>query len=149
MPRIRVTKCFDFEMAHALLAYNGVCKNVHGHTYDLQVTLIGEVLSKPGHPEDGMVMDFSLLKTIVNSKTIEIFDHALVINSITPEAQKQALAQTTERLTVVDFQPTSENLVTYFAGILQQALPSNVSLFSLRLYETKTSFAEWFASDNQ
>lgn len=148
MPKIRVTKRFNFEMAHALLAYNGVCKNVHGHTYELEVTLIGEPKNDPGHPEDGMVMDFGQLKSIVKSKIIQFFDHALVINSITPAPQKEALALTTERLTVLDFQPTSENLVTYFAGILQQALPLNVSLFSLRLYETKTSFAEWFASDN-
>ncbi|MFV0266813.1 MAG: 6-pyruvoyl trahydropterin synthase family protein [Draconibacterium sp.] len=149
MPRIRVTKRFDFEMAHALLAYNGVCKNVHGHTYELEVTLIGDAKNQPGHPEDGMVMDFGQLKNIVNTKIIQFFDHALVINALTPAPQKEALALTTERLTVLGFQPTSENLVTYFAGILQQAFPSNVSLFSLRLYETKTSFAEWFASDNQ
>lgn len=149
MPRIRVTKRFDFEMAHALLAYNGVCKNVHGHTYELEVTLIGDAKNEPGHPEDGMVMDFGQLKNIVKTKIIQVFDHALVINALTPAPQKEALALTTERLTVLGFQPTSENLVTYFAGILQQEIPSNVSLFSLRLYETKTSFAEWFASDNQ
>jgi 6-pyruvoyltetrahydropterin/6-carboxytetrahydropterin synthase len=49
---------------------------------------------------------------------------------------------------VVDFQPTTENIVTHIAGILQQYLPADVELFSIRLYETVTSFAEWFASDN-
>ena len=72
-----------------------------------------------------------------------------MVNSLVPEKQIELLKKTTDRLIIVDFQPTSENIVTYIAKILQQHLPSDVSLFSIRLYETVTSFAEWFASDNE
>ena len=149
MAKIRVTRKFHFEMAHALYAYDGLCKNIHGHTYNLEVTILGEIRKEKGHPKDGMVMDFGNLKKLVKWKIVNLYDHSLVINSVFSEEHIEALKNTTERLIVVDFQPTSENMVAYFAEILQQDLASNVSLFSIRLYETATSYAEWFASDNQ
>lgn len=149
MPKIRVTKRFHFEMAHTLYEYDGLCRNIHGHSYNLEITLIGEPLNEPGHPKDGMVMDFSQIKELVKAKIVARFDHALMVNRLVPEKQMNLLKQTTERIIVVDFQPTSENIVTHIAKILQQHLPSGVNLFSIRLYETVTSFAEWFASDNQ
>lgn len=148
MPKVRVTKKFDFEMAHALYEYDGLCRNIHGHTYKLEVTLLGEIRQHQGHPKDGMVMDFGKLKKLVTEKIVDVFDHAILVNSIMPADQIKAIQTTTERLITVDFQPTSENMVVYFAEILKKRLPENVSLFSIRLYETATSFAEWFASDN-
>ncbi len=148
MTKIRVTKRFHFEMAHALYQYDGLCRNIHGHSYNLQVTLIGETKKQPGDPKDGMVLDFSDLKAVVKSKIVNRFDHALMVNSLFSEKQIGLLKQTSERIIVVDFQPTSENIVTYISEILKQHLPSGVSLFSIRLYETVTSYAEWFAADN-
>ena len=148
MPKIRVTKRFHFEMAHTLYEYDGLCRNIHGHSYNLEITIAGEPKSEAGHPKDGMVIDFSDLKEIVKSNIITRFDHALMVNRVVPENQMELLRQTTDRIIIVDFQPTTENIVTYIAGILQQHLPSDVTLFSIRLYETVTSFAEWFASDN-
>lgn len=148
MPKIRVTKRFHFEMAHTLYEYDGLCRNIHGHSYNLEVTVTGEPRNEPGHPKDGMVLDFSELKNIVKTQIVNRFDHALMINSKAAEKQQELLSQTTERFISVDFQPTSENMVIYIAEILQQHLPLGVNLFSVRLYETATSFAEWFASDN-
>ncbi|MCY1721243.1 6-carboxytetrahydropterin synthase QueD [Prolixibacteraceae bacterium Z1-6] len=149
MSIIRVTKKFHFEMAHALYNYDGLCKNIHGHTYNLEITLLGEIRKEPGHPKDGMVIDFGNLKKLVKSNIINVFDHSLVINPLFPKEQIESMKNATERLIILDFQPTSENMVVYFAEKLQQVLPSNVSLFSIRLYETATSYAEWFASDNE
>ena len=149
MPKIRVTKRFHFEMAHTLYEYDGLCRNIHGHSYNLEVTISGEPRNEPGHPKDGMVLDFSELKTIVKNQIVDRFDHALMVNSLIPVKQMELLRQTTNRIIVVDFQPTSENIVIFIAGILQQHLPNGVKLFSIRLFETVTSFAEWFASDNE
>jgi 6-pyruvoyltetrahydropterin/6-carboxytetrahydropterin synthase len=148
MPKIRVTKRFHFEMAHTLFQYDGLCQNIHGHSYNLEVTLIGEPLNQPGHPKDGMVLDFGDIKKIVREHIVDRFDHALMVNQLVPSEQIRLLEQTTHRIIIVDFQPTSENIVAYIARILQQHLPFGVSLFSIRLYETVTAFAEWFASDN-
>jgi 6-pyruvoyltetrahydropterin/6-carboxytetrahydropterin synthase len=148
MAWVRVTKRFHFEMAHTLYGYDGLCHNIHGHSYNLEVTVSGEPINQPGHPKDGMIIDFSELKEIVKTNITERFDHALMVNRLVPRDQLELLEKTTSRLIIVGFQPTSENIATYIAGILQQHLPLNVSLFSIRLYETVTSFAEWFASDN-
>lgn len=149
MPKIRVTKRFHFEMAHTLYEYDGLCRNIHGHSYNLEVTLIGEPRKEPNHPKDGMVMDFSDLKEIVKTEIVDRFDHALMVNRLIPEPQLELLKKTTNRIIVVDFQPTSENIAAFIAEILQQHLPTDVTLFSIRLFETVTSFAEWFAIDNQ
>jgi 6-pyruvoyltetrahydropterin/6-carboxytetrahydropterin synthase len=148
MPKIRITKRFHFEMAHMLHAYDGPCRNIHGHSYILEVTLSGEPLNQPGNPFDGMIMDFGELKNMVKEHIISRFDHALVINSIVPEEQQVMLAKTSEKLLVVDFQPTTENIAAYIAGIVKKHLPEDIILYSVRLYETVTAFAEWFASDN-
>ena len=110
---------------------------------------MGEPRNEPGHPKDGMVLDFSELKNIVKTQIVNRFDHALMVNRLVPENQQELLRLTTERIMVVDFQPTSENIAIYISNILQQHLPADVNLFGIRLYETETSFAEWFASDNQ
>jgi len=149
MAKIRVTKRFHFEMAHTLYEYDGLCRNIHGHSYNLEVTLTGEPRNEPGHPKDGMVLDFGDLKEMVKSKIVNRFDHSLMVNSLVPETQLKLLKKTTDRVIVVGFQPTTENIVAYIAKILQQHLPANISLFSIRLYETVTAFAEWFASDNR
>ena len=148
MPRIRVTKRFHFEMAHTLYEYNGLCRNIHGHSYNLEITIAGEPRNEPRHPKDGMVIDFGELKEIVKRHIVSRFDHALMVSRLVPDEQKKLLEQTTTRLIIVDFQPTTENIVAYIAHILQQHLPAGVALFSIRLYETVTAFAEWFASDN-
>ncbi|RIH66319.1 6-carboxytetrahydropterin synthase QueD [Mariniphaga sediminis] len=148
MPKIRVTKRFHFEMAHTLHGYDGLCRNIHGHSYNLEITLIGEPRNQPGHPKDGMVMDFSDLKHIVKSQIVSRFDHALMVNRLVSEEQIALLQKTSERVLIVDFQPTTENIAAYIADILQQHLPEEISLFSVRLFETVTSFAEWLAEDN-
>jgi 6-pyruvoyltetrahydropterin/6-carboxytetrahydropterin synthase len=148
MPKIRVTKRFHFEMAHTLYGYDGLCRNIHGHTYNLEITLSGEPLNKPGDPKDGMIIDFSILKEIVRQNVTSKLDHALMVNHLVPSDQIEHLRQSTDRLIIVPFQPTTENIVAYIAAIIQQHLPTDVKLHSVRLYETLTSFADWFADDN-
>jgi 6-pyruvoyltetrahydropterin/6-carboxytetrahydropterin synthase len=114
MPKIRVTKKFNFEMSHALLGYDGLCKNIHGHSYKLRITLFGSIRNEKGDAKDGMVMDFHQLKLLVNQKIVDIFDHSLVINANTPHEQIEALKKSTERLIILDFQPSTENLCVFF-----------------------------------
>ena len=149
MAKIRVTKEFTFEMAHALLGYDGSCKYVHGHSYGLSVTVIGNPIEDESNPKLGMVIDFGDLKKIVKGTVVDVFDHALVLNSNTPKESFDKSKELFDKLIFVDFQPTSENLVNDFARKISKELPENMKLFSLRLRETATSYAEWFASDNE
>ena len=147
MSQIRVTKEFTFEMAHALLGYDGACKYVHGHSYGLAVTVIGKAIQDEKNPKLGMVIDFGDLKRIVKNEVVDVFDHALVLNSKTPHKNLDQTNELFNKLIFVDYQPTSENLVVDFAERIRKNLPAHVKLHSLKLRETATSFAAWYADD--
>jgi 6-pyruvoyltetrahydropterin/6-carboxytetrahydropterin synthase len=147
MAYIRVTKEFTFEMAHALLGYDGSCKYIHGHSYGLSVTVIGQPIVDESDPKLGMVIDFGDLKKIVKETVVDVYDHALVLNSKTPQNSFNNEQELFDKVIFMDHQPTSENLVCTFANKISNKLPKNMKLFSLKLRETATSYAEWFASD--
>jgi len=149
MARIRVTKQFTFEMAHALWNYDGPCKNVHGHSYKLYVTVVGTPIDDKKNRKNGMVMDFGDLKKIVEEEIINRFDHAVVICRDAPHHMLKNIEQMFEKYDVMDCQPTCENLVLHFAGRLKNRLPQHLKLYRIRLDETATSFAEWYADDNE
>lgn len=146
--RLRVTRCFTFDMAHALEGHDGPCRNIHGHTYRLAVTVSGAVLCEPGTPKDGMVIDFSELKRIVNEQIIHQFDHALVLSGHSPFSKLPSLTGHYPNILFTPWQPSCENLVLEFVRRIREQLPSGISLHSLRLDETPSSGAEWHASDN-
>ncbi len=146
--KIRITKHFDFETAHALYGYDGKCKNIHGHSYQLYVTIIGTPISDANHVKNGMVLDFGDLKKIVKSEIVDIFDHATVLNENSPHKElAEKIKPHSPKVLLVDYQPTSENMLVDFAEKISDRLPNSVTLHSLKLYETNNSYAEWFASD--
>ncbi len=149
MNTIRVTKEFNFEIAHALWNYDGLCKNIHGHSYRLFVTAIGTPIEDETNPKNGMVIDFGDLKTIVNKEIVDPLDHAVILNVKAIEESTLDFNQMFEKKYIVNFQPTCENLVIDFARKLQVKLPDNLKLHSLKLHETASSYAEWYASDNE
>lgn len=148
MSKIRITKEFRFETGHALYGYDGKCKNVHGHSYKLSVTVIGTPISDTSHVKYGMVIDFGDLKKIVKDEIVELFDHATVFNKNTPHIElAKELQDRGHHVILVDYQPTSEQMVIDFAQKIQKHLPQHIQLHSLRLQETDTSYAEWYAGD--
>ena len=149
MSKIRITKQFSFETGHALYGYDGKCKNVHGHSYKLSVTVIGTPILDQANVKFGMVIDFSDLKKIVREEIVELFDHASVFNKNTPHVDlAEELKNRGHHVILVDYQPTSENMVIDFAKKISDRLPKEILLHSLKLQETESSFAEWYASDN-
>lgn len=143
MSIIKITKQFSFEMAHALRNYDGLCRNIHGHSYKMDITLAGQPLRDENSPKNGMVMDFGDLKRLVNEEVISLLDHALVLNSKTDAQLVEVLKQNYEKIVTVDFQPTTENLLEFIAAKIQSRLPETVTLTCVRLRETDTSYAEW------
>ncbi len=149
MSKIRITKQFSFETGHALYGYDGKCRNVHGHSYKLSVTVIGTPITDTSHVKLGMVIDFGDLKKIVKEDIEDVFDHATVFNKNTPHVElAKELEQRGHNIILVDYQPTSENMAIDFAKKIKARLPENIVLHSLKLQETETSYAEWYASDN-
>ena len=146
--KIRITKQFKFETGHALYGYDGLCKNVHGHSYKLDVTVLGTPIAEPSNKKYGMLIDFGDLKKIVEEHIEQPLDHATVLNCDSPHKE---LADTMEaqghKIYRVHYQPTCEMMILDFARILKAQLPKHLQLHHLKLRETATAFAEWHAAD--
>tara|TARA_R110002050_G_C8961363_1_gene514375 strand:+ start:1119 stop:1571 length:453 start_codon:yes stop_codon:yes gene_type:complete len=150
MSKIRITKQFSFETGHALYGYDGKCKNVHGHSYKLFVTVIGEPIKDRSNVKYGMVIDFGDLKKIVKEEIVNVFDHATVFNKNTPHIElAKELKDRGHNVLLVNYQPTSEMMVIDFSKKIKSRLPNHIILHSLKLQETDTSYAEWYRSDNE
>ena len=148
MAILRLTRVFHFDMAHVLLNYPGKCKNIHGHTYKLEVTVKGCPCNDDTSPKKGMLIDFSDFKNLIQNEIITKWDHALMIHRDSDPVLLKALKKNYEKIIIVPFQPTTENMICELAAIIKQILPADLQLFSLRLYETENSYAEWDASEN-
>ena len=149
MSTIRITKRFSFEAGHALYGYDGKCKNLHGHSYKLSVTVIGAPITDKTNPKFGMVIDFTDLKRIVIEEIIDKFDHSTIFNKNTPHIKlAKTLRDEGHNVLLVDYQPTTECMVTDFAKKITERLPNNIKLSSLKLQETESSYAEWVSTDN-
>ncbi|MFN2261630.1 MAG: 6-carboxytetrahydropterin synthase QueD [Psychroflexus sp.] len=149
MAKIRITKQFTFETAHALYGYDGKCRNIHGHSYKLDVTVIGKPISDMQNVKCGMVIDFGDLKQIVKTEVVDKMDHAIILNKDTPHIElAETLKRSGHNVVLVNYQPTSENMVIDFADKIKNKLSKDLKLHSLKLRETETAFAEWFANDN-
>ncbi|NJB71385.1 6-pyruvoyltetrahydropterin/6-carboxytetrahydropterin synthase [Saonia flava] len=149
MGTIRITKQFTFETGHALYGYDGKCKNVHGHSYKLSVTVIGKPIADTSDVKLGMVIDFGDLKKIVEEEVVDPFDHATVFNKNTPHVDlAKELTDRGHKVILADYQPTSENMVIDFATKIKARLPKEIQLHSIKLRETETAYAEWHAADN-
>lgn len=147
---LTATKEFTWDCAHMLNGHRGLCKNLHGHTYRMLVTVgrIDTEVAMDG-PAEGMVVDFKDLKECVKTIVVDKFDHALVLNTETNdpfEIELTTLAQNySKKIVMLNYRPTAENMVADFYGQIQEhfisvAAPYRVT--KLRLYETPTSYAE-------
>lgn len=145
--KIRLTKIFTFEMAHALSGYDGACSNIHGHSYQLYVTIIGSPLRDITHPKNGMVIDFKDLKKIVKHKVIDRFDHALLLSEDKRDSHQELLSKYYQKVEYAPYQPSCEMMLLDIAELIKGDLPDGIGLHHLKLYETQTSYAEWYAAD--
>lgn len=142
---LTLTKIFHFEMAHAIHGYAGACRHVHGHSYELHVTV-----SVPGNqhgylPAPGFVTDFKEIKNLVMASAVSKLDHQLVLSNAFLSVYPLYLSQ--ENLVTWEAEPTAENILVFIQKTLSDKLPAETNLLRLKLYETKDSYAEWI-NDN-
>lgn len=143
MEALRLTKEFSFEMAHALMGYDGACREIHGHSYRLFVTVEGMPCTNEEHPKLGMAVDFGDLKRAVSEAVVGRYDHSFMIRR-TAESEEviEVLERHFSKIYAVDWQPTCENMVRHFAELITPRLPEGIRLVGLKLHETATSYAE-------
>ena len=134
---ITVTKTVRFDAAHVLTNHQGLCKNLHGHTYRVDISV-----SQPEDDDRDMVIDFKDLKGIANEVICDRFDHAFVYN--TESAGEREIAAVVEkngmRTVAIPFRSTAENLAKMFFGELKARVPG---LSSVKVWETADSCAEY------
>ncbi|QSO54580.1 6-carboxytetrahydropterin synthase QueD [Alicyclobacillus curvatus] len=142
MSVVRICKIFTFDAAHQLTGHTGKCANLHGHTYTLEVVIAGEPHG-PLHPSDeGFVMDFAQLKSVVKEKIVDVFDHAFL--AMGNEAAIDTLRLSGSKVTILGFRTTAENMALYICHELREA---GLPIHSVKLWETQTSWAEVYAAD--
>lgn len=148
MATIRISKEFNFDMAHALLGYDGLCRNIHGHSYTLIVTVKGKPIIDDDSPKNGMLIDFGDLKKLIKENITNDYDHALVLNDKSPSSLITELKKHYDKIVLTPYQPTTENMLDDLAKRIRELLPGHLTLIKLHLRETETSYAEWHLEDN-
>ncbi len=139
---VQLTKIFHFEMAHAIHGYFGACKNIHGHSYELHVTLCTSENTDQYIPAPGFIVDFKDIKKIVQNSIVQQLDHKLVLSTAYLKEYPNFIEQ--ENLVEWQMEPSAENILLYSVSILKDNLPFNTKLVHLKLHETLDSFAEWY-----
>jgi 6-pyruvoyltetrahydropterin/6-carboxytetrahydropterin synthase len=138
---LSLTKVFHFETGHALNEYEGACKNIHGHSYELRVSVTTSNQSDDFLPAPGFIIDFKEIKKIVTQKIVDHLDHKLILSKA--YLQKHPQFNELENLIIWDFEPSAENILLFIKNTLFNEFPEEIKLRKLLLYETKSSFVEW------
>ncbi len=131
-----ITKIFKFETAHRISNYNGPCRNIHGHSYQLQVSISRSILR-----DNDMVMDFKDLKKIVKEHVISFLDHVLILKRNKENIQR--FDHEEGPILWMDYEPTAERILEWIKEKLVQYLPQSVQVRKLTLFETSSGFVEW------
>ncbi len=138
---MRITKIFDWHCAHLLAMHDGQCRNLHGHTYELEVEIEGKLQTEGS--SRGMIVDFSNLKSIVKAEIFDKFDHALIVHEDDEEFIEFAEGRNWK---IMKFpgDTTAENMAQWIFNKLreQRRLSGDFEVIRVRLYETDTSYAE-------
>lgn len=147
---IKVTKEVTFDCAHMLSGHQALCKNLHGHTYKVQVTVGGDTIADGSSKE--MVIDFKHLKRAINEVIVDRFDHAVIFSAeeYRNEAEQALFEWACKydlRHYVMPTRTTAENMAVFFKEAIHTLLvgelaQKHIDYVSVRVYETPTSFAE-------
>lgn len=141
-----ITRRLEFDAGHRIPDHKSQCRNLHGHRYALEITLDGDILSEEGNAANGMVMDFSEIKTLAQHHLVDRWDHAFLVYA-GDTAVVQFLQSLPEHKTVVlDCIPTAENLAehafTTLDRVFRDTFGTRLRLARVRLYETPNCWAE-------
>lgn len=143
---ITITRKLEFDAGHRIPDHKSQCRNLHGHRYTLEITLVGEVIEEEGSSDNGMIMDFSDVKALAKEHLVDVWDHAFLVYA-KDNAVRSFLATIPDHKTVViDKIPTVENLASTAFNTLrtvyQDRYGTGLRLQKLVLHETPNCWAE-------
>ncbi len=146
---MQITTRLEFDAGHRIPDHNSQCRNLHGHRYALEITLIGDIINQEKMSENGMVMDFSDVKKIARESVVDVWDHAFLVykNDQTVLDFLNTLPQ--HKTVVFPTVPTAENMAAEAFRILKNQYKdtygNHLKLACVRLYETPNSWADALA----
>ena len=134
-----VTKTVKFDAAHVLTDHQGLCRNLHGHTYRVDVSVATEA-------DGDMVIDFKELKGVLAEVILSRFDHSFIYNmGSAGECEIAAVVEKHGMRTVaIPFCSTVENLAKMFYNELKGRIPG---LSAVKVWETADNCAEYRESN--
>ena len=148
---MKIVKIIEWDMGHRVLHHRSVCKGLHGHRYKVEICVSGDLVSKSGVSEEGMVIDFSDIKKISNQFIQEKLDHAFMVWEKDEELIRFFKHSKGHKPVIVPFTTTAENVAAYIYNRLQDKFQdiykTGLHLYSIKLWETPTSYALYEKGD--
>jgi 6-pyruvoyltetrahydropterin/6-carboxytetrahydropterin synthase len=143
---ITITRKMEFDAGHRIPDHSSQCRNLHGHRYVLEITLTGDVVDQDGVSDNGMIMDFTDVKTLAKQYLVDLWDHAFIVYKNDHSVKLFLDSLPGHKTVVIDRVPTVENLAKIAFDILKDVYHDRyghaVSLQKVTLYETPNCWAE-------
>jgi len=148
---MQITRRLEFDAGHRIPDHQSQCRHLHGHRYAVEITLSGEVVLASGQPVNGMIMDFSEIKSLAKQHLVDAWDHAFLAYQGDAPVVNFLATLSDHKTVLLDVVPTVENLaVIAFAklrGVYLDTYGNHLRLEHLRLYETPNCWADVRHSD--
>jgi len=143
---LTITRKLEFDAGHRIPDHKSQCRNLHGHRYTLEITLTGNIIEVEGNSDNGMIMDFSDIKSLAKEHLVDVWDHAFIVYEKDNAVREFLASLPNHKTVVIDRIPTVENLAHVAFGILKAAYKdrygTGLHLHKLVLHETPNCWAE-------
>ena len=144
----RIRRYVETDTGHRVPNHKSKCKHLHGHRYRFEAEIEGDVVDVSGVSDEGMLMDFSDISTILTREVHDVVDHAFVVYQGDKTALKALECMGDDhRTVVVDFIPTAENLAKWaFEQVdphIKSVYGNSLRLVAMHVRETPKSWASW------
>jgi 6-pyruvoyltetrahydropterin/6-carboxytetrahydropterin synthase len=143
---MRVTRRLEFDAGHRIPDHKSQCRHLHGHRYAIEITLVGDIICQPGDSANGMVMDFSEIKSLAQQHLVDRWDHSFLVYADDAPVVAFLKSMPDHKTVFLDCIPTAENLAQQaFAildGVYRDTYGNHLRLEQVRLYETPNCWVD-------
>ena len=143
---MRITRRLEFDAGHRIPDHQSQCRHLHGHRYAIEITLAGDVIHQAGSPLNGMVMDFSDIKTLAKTNLVDAWDHAFLAWCGDSSVVSFLESLPGHKTVILDVVPTAENLALVAFDLLDRVyhdtFGNHLRLERVRIYETPNCWAD-------
>lgn len=146
LSNVIITRRLEFDAGHRIPDHRSLCRHLHGHRYALEVTVSGDLTRLDGDPRNGMVLDFSEVKSVMRECVVDVWDHAFLVYRGDEKILRFLESLPDHRTVILDTVPTAENLAQIAFNLLAPRIGElankALQLENVRLYETPNCWAD-------